>query len=265
MYVAPMKKWWLLLILLLVWAGGAGWWFRLPLRAWVRSVTGAVELGRREMLRPDPATYAVLQSELVRWQRDLASRHQRATTDAERTAVEGDARLILEQTLPAMMRCWIGTPWDFNGTAEKPGGGRIACGYYVATVLKDAGFQLDRYQLAQQPSENILRSFLEKDACVLTVGKPYEAFAAAIERAQPGIYLIGLDTHVGFLVIGGNRFRFMHASGSKPWCVVDEGRDEAGVLQRSNWRLLGNLTADPHLLRRWLKAEKIVVRGARQP
>ena len=34
-----------------------------------------------------------------------------------------------------------------------------------------------------------------------------------------------------------------------------------GVLQRSNWRMLGNLTADPKVLRRWLKAGKIVVRG----
>jgi hypothetical protein len=43
--------------------------------------------------------------------------------------------------------------------------------------------------------------------------------------------------------------------------VVDEGRTEAGVLQRSKWRMLGNLTANPAVLKSWLKAEKIVVRG----
>jgi hypothetical protein len=42
---------------------------------------------------------------------------------------------------------------------------------------------------------------------------------------------------------------------------VDESRAEASVLQRSRWRMIGNLTADPALLRRWLKAEKITVRG----
>ena len=169
--------------------------------------------------------------------------------------------MILEHTLPEMMHCWLGTPWDFNGTASKPGGGRIACGSFVATVLMDAGFQVDRYQLAQQPSGNILRSFLDKDDCPLTVGKPYESFAANVEQSDRGIYLIGLDTHVGFLVVGGNGFRMIHSSGSRPWCVVDEDRADAHALQRSNWRMLGNLTADAKVLRCWLKAEKVVVRG----
>lgn len=260
-----MKRWWLALITLLAMAGGAGWWLRGPLGGWYRGIAGGVKLGLRQMPQPDPTTYAVLVSELERWRKDLATRHRQAKTEAARTAVEHDARMLLERTLPEMMRCWLGTPWDFNGIAAKPGGGRIACGYYVATVLMDAGFQVDRYQLAQQPSGNILRSFLAKDACVLTVGKPYEAFAAEVDVAEPGIYLLGLDTHVAFVVVGGEGFRMIHSSGSRPWCVVDEGRAEAQVLQKSNWRMLGNLTAEPKVLRRWLRAEKIVVRGAGSP
>ena len=256
-----MRKWWLLAVTLLVWAGGAVWWFREPLGAWFRSVAGGVELGVREKLQPDPKRYAVLVSELTRWRTDLAARHKQARTDADRATVEHDARVILEHTLPEMMRCWLGTPWDFNGTAARPGAGRIACGYFVATVLMDAGFQVDRYQLAQQPSGNILRSFLEKDDCVLTVGKPYDAFAADVGKSGRGIYLIGLDTHVGFIVSDGNSFRMIHSSGSRPWCVVDEDRADAQVLQRSNWRMLGNLSADPKVIRRWLKAEKVVVHG----
>jgi hypothetical protein len=257
-----MKKWWLLPIFMLAFAGGAGWWFREPLGAMVRGLSGGVELGVRKTLQPDPKTYGVLVSELQRWRKDLAARHQKAKSAGERAVVERDARVILEHTLPEMMRCWLGTPWDFNGTAATPGGGKIACGYYVSTVLLDAGFQVDRYQLAQQPSGNILRSFLAKDDCVLTIGKPYEEFAAGLEKAEAGVYLLGLDTHVAFLVVGAGGFRMIHSSGSRPWCVVDEDRDEALVLQRSNWRMLGNLTADPKVLRRWLKAEKIAVHGA---
>lgn len=257
-----MKKWWLLPIALLALAGGAGWWFREPLGALVRGVSGGVELGVRKTLQPDPKTYAVLVSELQRWRKDLATRHQKAKSEGERAVVESDARVILEHTLPEMMRCWLGTPWDFNGTAATPGGGKIACGYFVATVLMDAGFQVDRYQLAQQPSGNILRSFLAKDDCVLTIGKPFEEFADVLENAEAGVYLLGLDTHVAFLVVGNGGFRMLHSSGSRPWCVVDEDRDAAQVLQRSNWRMLGNLTADSKVLRRWLKADKIAVHGA---
>ena len=77
--------------------------------------------------------------------------------------MENDARLILELMMPEMMRCWLGTPYDFNGTAEKPGDGKIACGYFVSTVIRDTGFRVNRFKFAQQPSENILRTFISSD------------------------------------------------------------------------------------------------------
>jgi hypothetical protein len=234
----------------------------MPLMAFWRTTAGSLELGLRQKIQPDPMKYRVLTQDLERWRKDLAERYRKAKTTAARTAVEAEARAVLEQALPAMMRCWLGTPWDFNGTAKGPGEGKIACGYFVATVLKDAGFQVDRYQLAQQPSGNILHTFLSNDACTLTVSQDYQAFAADVEKREPGICIVGLDTHVGFIIITDQTWRFIHSSGSQPWCVVDEDRANAGVLQRSSWRMLGNLTADPGVLKRWLKREKIVVRGA---
>ncbi len=255
------RKKWLLLIPIVIIAGIAGGWFRKPLTDLWQTASGGVELGLRRKFQPDPKTYAVLTRDLERGRKNLAERHRKAKTGAERNTVEVEARSLLEHTLPAMMHCWLGTPWDFNGTAQAPGGGKIACGYFVATVLKDAGFQVDRYQLAQQPSGNILHSFLPNESCFLTIGEDYQAFASGVEKRGPGVYIVGLDTHVAFLVVGSGGFRFIHSSGSRPWCVVDESRAEAGALQRSSWRMLGNLTADPATLRHWLTGEKILVRG----
>jgi len=70
-----------------------------------------------------------------------------------------------------------------------------------------------------------------------------------------------LDTHVAFVVAGDGEFRFIHSSGSRPWCVVDESREAAEVLQNSNWRMIGNLTASKQVIRRWLSGEKIKVHG----
>jgi hypothetical protein len=203
-----------------------------------------------------------LTRELATEREQLARQYRAAKSPAARTAVEREARQALEQALPAMMRCWLGTPWDFNGTAAKPGAGKIACGYFVATVLKDAGFRVDRFTLARQASGNILRSFLPQDACALIVGKPYPDFVADLSRREPGIYVVGLDTHVAFLVVTPEGFRFIHSSGARPWCVVDEASAEAGVLQRSHWRMFGNLTAHPAVLKRWLNQEKINVKGS---
>ncbi len=261
-YPVFMRKCWLFLLILSAVAGGAGWWQRDAIREWSRAEMESIQLVKPAMPVPDPEAYEVLVTELERWRLELAGRHAKARTEAERKAVEADARLILEFSLPAMMRCWLGTPWDFHGTAAKPGDSGIACGYFVSTVLRDAGFRLDRYRLAQQPSENILRSFLPKEACGLTVGQAYETFAGQLSESEHGIYLVGLDTHVAFIVVGNDGFRFIHSSGSRPWCVVEENSETAEVLRKSNWRMLGHLTASGPVIRRWLREEKIPVRGA---
>lgn len=162
--------------------------------------------------------------------------------------------------LPEMMACWLGTPYDFNGTAEKPGGGKLACGYFVSTVLRDAGFRVNRYKLAQQPSQNILRTFLPSDSCELRMGEEYEKYVDWVEEREPGIYLVGLDTHVGFIVNRVDGMRFYHSSAMGKVGVVNESRGQARALRYSNWRLLGGLTPDPDVIRTWLKGEKIAVK-----
>lgn len=228
---------------------------------WIRQVDTIERMVKGEAKpKPDPERYETLIVELQRWRTDLAEDHKLAKSAEERAAVERDARLILELMLPEMMRCWLGTPYDFNGTAEKPGEGGLACGYFVSTVLRDAGFRVNRYRLAQQPSENIIRTFLPADSCELRVGKNYGAYADWVEKKEPGVYLVGLDTHVGFIVNRVDGMRFVHSSGVEKVGVVNESRGQAGALQKSKWRLLGGLTQEADVIRMWLKGEKIPVK-----
>jgi hypothetical protein len=249
-----------LFVAALVLAVGAAWYARDFRRSGLSEVRTPAPVAPADP-SPDPEGYATLVAEATHWRTNLAARHAAANSVEERSAVETDARRFLEFVMPDMMRCWLGTPWDFHGTASQPGEEKIACGYFVSTVLRDVGFRVDRFRLAQQPSENILRSFLPKDECVLCVGLPYEAFANDLQAAKPGIYIVGLDTHVGFVVVANGGFRFIHSSGSRPWCVVDQSRDAAEVLRDSRWRMLGNLTANPDVIRSWLSEETIRVHG----
>jgi hypothetical protein len=230
--------------------------------AWASVRTPLAAVVEPDAPKPAPARYATLKQEVERWRKDLAARHAAARTSAEKDRVLEESGRFLSVVLPEMMRCWLGTPWDFHGTSETPGEGKIACGYFVSTILRDAGFRIDRYKLARQPSQNILRSFLPRESLSLRVGVPYEQYAGELEKAARGIRIVGLDSHVAFLVTGPEGFRFIHSSGSKPWCVVDEGKDEADVLRRSNYRVEGLLTDDKPLLRRWLAGEKIAVKGS---
>lgn len=233
-----------------------GWW------VWREWGNGGIVMhfkGKTKAV-PDPEKYEVLVGELRRWREELAVDYRKARTAEQKAAVEHDAKLILEMVMPEMMRCWKGTAYDFNGTAEKPGGGKIACGYFVSTVIRDAGFRVDRYKLAQQPSENILRTFLPGDGCILKVGEDFPKYADWVDTMEPGVYLIGMDTHVGFIVVKSGGLRFLHSSGADAVGVVEEMRDNAWTLRKSNWRMLGHLTGDSDVIRMWLTGENVKVR-----
>jgi hypothetical protein len=223
---------------------------------WYRTIGGLPAQEKTPTPTPDAAKWALLRQDMHRWRKHYAESYRMASTPKEKNEVIGQARDLLEHSLPELMRCWLGTPWDFNGTATTPGEGKIACGYFVTTVLEAAGFRVERSQLAQQASQQILRTFLPMDDLRIRVGIPYKTFRFETTHGRPGIYLIGLDTHVGFVVVKDQEFRFIHSSGSQPWCVVDESSEQALVLERSNYRVLGHITASNEVIRRWLMEEK---------
>ena len=223
---------------------------------WYRAIGTLPSDKKDQAPAPDPQKWELLCQDLQRWRAHYADVYRSSRSAAEKKAVLAQARELLEHSLPEMMRCWLGTPWDFNGTAKIPGEGKIACGYFVTTVLDAAGFRIERNTLAQQASQQILRTFLPADDLRIRVGVPYKTFRFETARGRPGIYIVGLDTHVGFVVVKDQEFQFIHSSGSMPWCVVDESSEAALVLERSNYRVLGNLTASDEVIRRWLMGEK---------
>jgi hypothetical protein len=241
--------------ILLLAVGGGGWWL------WHAQQHGVFSffVTHEEKPVPDLVRYEFLESELKRWRGDLVEQYKNARSSEQKEAIENDARVILETIMPEMMRCWLGTGYDFNGVAEKPGEGKIACGYFVSTVIRDAGFKVNRYKLAQQPSQNIIRTFVGEEHSKLRVGEKYDTYANWVETMEPGIYLIGLDTHVGFIVNDRNGMKFLHSSGIHKAGVVEETRDKAAAIKWSRWRMLGHFTADPKVIRMWLAGEKVVV------
>src|SRR5688500_17600336 len=88
----------------------------------------------------NPAGYNQVRSKIDAARVVLSSRYQQATTSTNRIGVIDEARAYLTQSVyNEVFPYWYGTGWDFNGTTETPGQGKIACGYFVSTVLRDAG------------------------------------------------------------------------------------------------------------------------------
>jgi len=201
---------------------------------------------------------AKLEAERVR----LALRFQHASPE-QQTALIVEARTTVTRSIyDDLFSAWYGTPWDFNGTSQVPQHGKIACGYFVSTILRDAGWKVERVRLAQQASENIILS-LTTDPFVkrfrrVAIGD----FVNAVKQSGPGIYIVGLDIHVGFIVNTDREVYFVHSSYVDPYTVIKERAIESRILAGSNYRVLGNVLADDLFITNWLLGKPIPTKAA---
>lgn len=147
--------------------------------------------------------------------------------------------LLVQFIADSLVPCWYGTPWDFNGTTQTPGQGKIACGYFVTTVLRDAGFTLDRVKLAQCASEQLVTTTC--NGVQRYSKKALRDFVAAIKKAGRGLYIVGLDNHTGFIYHNGKEISFIHAGYLPPRCALREPAEESATLAASAYRVVGKI------------------------
>jgi hypothetical protein len=191
----------------------------------------------------------------------LASEYRRAGGQAKKNEVIGRARKVITQSIVnELFPFWYGTDWDFNGITETPNQGRIACGYFVTTLLRDAGWKVERARLAQQASENIILSLTNETYVKRFRRVAIGDFAKAVKEWGEGLYIVGLDIHTGFIINTGGEVYFVHSSYVEPYEVVKERATESRILSSSNYRILGKLTADDQLITKWIFKSAIPTR-----
>lgn len=178
----------------------------------------------------------------------------RSAQGAARGAVRKQAARTLEQALiDAVLPRWDGTAWDFSGTSTTPGSGAIACGYFVSTTLGEAGLHVERAALAQQPSEDIIKTLAPPAAIERFSDFPVADFTAAVARRGDGLYVLGLDNHTGFLVVKAGEVLFHHSSYVAPQKVVRERASTSSPIVTSRYRVIGKLFTDDALIDAWLE------------
>lgn len=211
----------------------------------------------------DPQHYDRLLTKIESERVDLAQRYQQATSAAEQAPIVAQARdLLIRSIYNGIFPSWYGTRWDFNGTTEVPRQGKIACGYFVSTVLRDAGWRVQRTRLAQQASENIILSLTTEPHIKRFRRIPIADFVKTVKDWGPGIYVVGLDIHIGFIVNDGDEVYFVHSSYVDPFMVVKETALDSKILQTSAYRVLGRITADDEFIQSWLLKKEIGTRGS---
>jgi hypothetical protein len=148
---------------------------------------------------------------------------------------------------------WYGTKWNFYGNTQTPQTGTIACGYFVTTVLRDAGCPINRVKLAQYAAEKIVTELVNKKLIKRYSNVTLDKFIADIKQQGQGLFIIGLDNHVGFILNDDLGVWFIHSSFVSPGCVAKQDASVNGILNASKYRITGKISADEMFLARWVK------------
>ena len=198
----------------------------------------------------EAAKYDDLKRRIAERQQYFRDRY--ASSDATtRIKLVLEAQTYLTSTISdTLFSHWYGTPWNFNGTTRVPKQGTIACGYFVTAVLSDAGFRIPRVKWAQSASHvviegtatNIQRSSRQQMSNLVNY----------LNSQGDGLYIVGLDNHVGFISKSGNTYRFIHSSYYHPETgVMAEPLVGHNPLNDSKFRMIGKILG-VEMMKNWI-------------
>lgn len=186
----------------------------------------------------------------------LYSKYNQASDSSSRKAVIDSARAIFTaELLNSIIPYWYGTEWDFEGYTAIPNEGKIACGYFVSTTLKDMGLNVNRYTLAQQTPENEAKSVSidHKKMTHFTGDNIYEE----LPKLRSGLYFVGLYNHVGYIYIHNEIAYFLHSNYIDNKVVIERANDSRAFYSSNYY--VSPITWNDELILKWLKKEEVVV------
>jgi hypothetical protein len=198
---------------------------------------------------------------------EIGARYRAARGERARAAVRDRARAFVIETLVSdIFPAWMGMPSGAgpSSTASRPHqeGMFISCSYFLTAALQNAGLVLEsRARFAQAPASWIQRALLPPGGQIHRYGglPPEELERRLVAEHGDGLYVVGLDIHVGFLVIRDGRVTFVHSSYTPPGTVVEEPlRSSLAIAySRSKGYWVSPLFRDDRLVELWLRAAPV--------
>lgn len=200
-------------------------------------------------------SYESLKVHTKNYQASLQQEYKKGNDLQKKKIITGAKDSILKLIINEYFNYWKGTAWDFNGTTKEPKKGKIACGYFVTTVLQDAGFDIPRVKWAQVASETMIKA-MTKDIKRYS-NKPVSIIEKYIKQKGKGLYVVGLDSHTGFIFNDGEKVRFVHSNYYKADIgVMEQELDSNNPLKDSKYRVIGKIL-DDKMMEKWVLGKKI--------
>jgi hypothetical protein len=199
-------------------------------------------------------TYPELIAQVKKKQTEIKAAYLKADSTERDSIIIVAQEYLLKTITTDFFNHWYGTEWDFNGTTRTPREGKIACGYFITTVLSDVGFKIPRVYWAQQASEYYIKRMTSDIKRYSNVS--IEKVMTYFQGREDGLYVVGLDSHVGFVYKRGKKLQFVHASYYNPKeGVKSENLDSKNPLSESEYRVIGRIM-DKEMVRKWILEEE---------
>ncbi len=196
----------------------------------------------------------------------LAQRYKAAADEPTRDRLREQARdFVLKTLTEEIFPAWVGTPWGLGreSTSQRPHTKdmTVGCSYFVTSTLQNAGLRLsNRYKFAQAPALHIQRSFAPRKADLHRyVSIPQQDLYDSVKALPQGLYVIGLNNHVGFVHVHKEGVDFIHASYTDDQTVVIEPllTSKAIANSRPAGYFLTPIFQDDRLIDFWLRGNKV--------
>ncbi|PKQ61145.1 hypothetical protein BZG02_16795 [Labilibaculum filiforme] len=111
--------------------------------------------------------------------------------------------------------------------------------------MVDLGFNIPRIKWAQSASEVFISKLAERKDIKRFSNRPVSEIRKYLLFAGRGIYLVGLDQHVGFVLVDSNKMSFIHPSYYYPEKgVMSETLNSENPFKHSKYRVIGKLFSD---------------------
>jgi hypothetical protein len=173
-------------------------------------------------------------------------------------AFDSVSKYIYSKLLNDIVPHWYGTPWDFNGHTNSPNNGKIACGYFVSTTLKHLGFKLNRYKMAQAAGLDEAKLLQPRYKLKTYSNITFDELKTKVNKVySDGIYFVGLDNHVGYVLIKNKELYFLHSSYCDDEVVIELA--ENSTCFGSNLYVFAEITTNKKLIKSWILSERLSI------
>lgn len=201
--------------------------------------------------------YSIAKNKIETQQKAIKANYLKASAQEKKTLLQTTKQVITKNLTSTIFQFWYGTKWSFDGYTAIPKQGEIACGYFVSTTLSHAGFKLNRYKLAQKDPKKEAELLQISGAIEVLEKSPSELKKHFIATKKDGLYFVGLDFHVGYLLKENNEVFFIHSNYINHEGVTKESITESKAFVSKKYYIVA-ITENEKLVEKWILNETVL-------